>query len=438
MTLTLHKRLVPKPRVYHESPWAPPCPEDRFIHALGGSEYALNLKIEEWGETGLVDLDVRYHTSKHHIAKELAAMSVQKLKRVMRNKLQRTLPHNIEGTKGQPMKHLKRASAILRTLRDEHGVHLQMTIHPLQRWTNCDIAPPTEDFVTLWAKDHVFRGVAINVVRNNKMNWSDLLTSVKAKQHQLQSTLIRPFRRQLAKRRMSVTVALTISNLTIADQQKLLHQPKWHICSVAMLRQLNELKSVAKKIKEAGRTPARDIINPRRSEMVDDKREWNAAIHCFIRAGGVTPTSRRGIRQLVKDLHNRQSNAYKLVNRHQETPVWVLNEPLPPLPSLGNIDIRLFQKQKDWIDEGLAMNHCIGMYAGQKGIFAHIERANDKATLFVGTDGRFQCYAERNSINPLTRDIVDRWVPTLKEWLTDDKLVEMRTPLPEPSVPAYE
>jgi hypothetical protein len=154
----------------------------------------------------------------------------------------------------------------------------------------------------------------------------------------------------------------------------------------------------------------------------------------------MVPTSFRGVRKLLADLHDRTSMAYRLVNRRDRNiDVWVPSMELPVLPDI-KASIQILQDCDDYTNEGNSMNHCIGMYAGIKGLFAHIERGNDKASLYLSADGHgYQCLGPCNQMNPLTRDVTDHWLPVLKEWVSPDKFVNKTAEAkPEPALPEYD
>lgn len=392
----------------------------------------------EWKEQLLyVEIKGNYQQMATKLAKAFAdtSMALFRASLIKRLKNARGLPPELVKMQGSAKPHYKKAAYILRWLRTL-GVELAPLYHPLQRRCGYPEGPPPQEFVDMWNKDHVFRGVCL-LHRND--SWQFMLTCTMESEARIIQNLPKPLRRRLAQKRMSVAVAYAISGHGKHDMDLILKAPMWALGSTNALRRWIQVKWAEGYIRQFGRSPSKDFTRLTHKTLPSDVAEWGTAIYSFGQAGGVVPTSFKGVKKLVADLHERRSLAYRLVNnRNRRTDVWVPCMPLPALPDIG-ASVRILESAQDYTEEGLSMNHCIGMYAGTKGLFAHLERGEDKASLFLSAEGHsYQCLGPFNRINPLTRDVIDHWLPTLREWIGPDKFVN-KTPEPEALVlPEYD
>jgi hypothetical protein len=386
-----------------------------------------------------VELEGNWFHVSRALAREFANTSLNLFRSSVSAKFKNARSHHPDVANKKPnlRPHYKKANYCLRWLR-EQGVELSPIYHPLQRRAGYPSGPPTPEFVALWDKDHVFRGLCLHL--RDASSWDNYTDYVTEQEHGMLSRLPRPFKHLLAQRRISITVASKLSNLCSEEQKALLVAPKWALGSRATLSTYLCVISAEKLIRQCGRSPSKDFTRLTRSRMPAKTEEWGTALHSFSEAGGVVPTSFKGIANLVRDLHDRTSMAYGLVNRHdRNTDVWVPNMPLPVLPDI-KASIQILQDAQDYSNEGNSMNHCIGMYAGTKGLFAHVERGEERASLYLSCEGTgYQCLGPCNQMNPLTRDVTDHWLPVLKEWVSPDKFVNKTAkPKPEPALPEYD
>lgn len=370
------------------------------------------------GEIGVKDC---YNSAKHALARRMAEME--------RNKYQMASKGYAGPKKLRIGRYLWKASYILRLMRAD-GIELSRPKHTLTRFKSTPaIDPhPDSDLVRFWSRDRIYRGCAVIAAKNNLKfrDWDELHSRTLEYCDTISKCLIKPIRVMAMNGKISVSLAFYIARFDGKKEQDmyLANDPRHAYSSERAYRATRRADEVRLAIREYGRTPSRDIRPGKAWTDAGITGEHVIFIHTLGRAGGVVPTSIRGLKQLHKDMHDRHSRTYQFVNSNSSIPHWKLNAPVQELLAgvpLEGCELEVLDTAERLKEEGRRMKHCVGGYVGVKGLFAHVRRGDDEVTLFVAPDGRrgSQCFGKHNATTDLSKHLYEH-IPLIQTRIHDE------------------